>query len=308
MILLMSLLALFIMVLFSYMVFGSNVSEDNIVSVRLKTVFEQQELGTVVEEEKSKTFKERLITPFFEKLASFFTKLLPSSWGKTLEKMLNTSGGFYGLNIEQFFGLCGATGIIFAVIALEVAIFLRHNPTKTIFSCLLFFVLGVSMPFIVLQRKSRTRHKALQRQLPDVLDLLTVSVEAGLGFDGALIKLSERMSGEMVDEFTRMLQEMRIGVSRIDALRALAVRCDLQDVNLFTGALIQADKLGVSIASILRIQSTEMREKRRQRAEEQAQKAPIKMLFPLIFFIFPTLFIVLLGPVLLNVIGTFSKK
>ena len=308
MIFLLSVLALGIMLIITYIVFGGNVAEKDIVSIRLNSIFNPQVLGTVVEEEKSRTFKERLVTPFFESLSRFFSGLLPSSWGKTLESLLNTSGGFYGLSIEQFFGLCGVTGVIASFITLEAAIFLKQPLGKTVIFCLLFFVLGVGLPFLVLKQKAAKRRKNLQRQLPDVLDLLTVSVEAGLGFDGALVKLSERMHGAMVDEFTRMLQEMRMGVSRLTALRALAVRCNLQDVNLFTGALIQADKLGVSIAGILRIQSIEMREKRRQRAEEQALKAPIKMLFPLIFFIFPTLFIVLLGPVVINFISTFSNK
>ena len=122
------------------------------------------------------------------------------------------------------------------------------------------------------------------------------------------MKLSEKMKGQMVDEFTRMLQEIRIGVSRKDALRALAERCNVQDVSLFTSALIQADQLGVSIAKVLRIQSVDMREKRKQRAEEQGMKAPIKMLFPLVFFIFPALLIVLLGPAVLQIFSIFANK
>jgi len=161
---------------------------------------------------------------------------------------------------------------------------------------------------MLLEQKIARRKANLMHELPDVLDLLTVSVEAGLGFDGALIKLSEKMKGDMVDEFTRMLQEMRIGVPRREALRSLAKRCNTQDVTLFTGALIQADQLGVSIAKVLRIQSVEMRDKRRQRAEEQAMKAPVKMLFPLVFFIFPAILIVLLGPALLQIIGMMSNK
>lgn len=305
--LLMSGIALFIMVLFSYLALKSNVSEEDKVALRLKTIFQPQELGTVIEEERSRTFKDRLVTPFFEDLSLFFSRLLPSFWGKIVGKMLNTSGGFYELSIQQFFGLCGVIGVIFSAMAWEISILTKQTTGKMLVLCLVFFVVGIMLPFILLKQKVLTHNKNLQRQLPDVLDLLTVSVEAGLGFDGALIKLSERMKGAMVDEFTRMLQEMRIGVPRRDALRSLAARCNLQDVTLFTGALIQGDKLGVSIANILRIQSGEIREKRRQRAEEQANKAPIKMLFPLVFFIFPALFIVLLGPAVLKIIAVFSK-
>lgn len=164
-------------------------------------------------------------------------------------------------------------------------------------------LMGMFIPYLFLEKKISDRRNILRRELPDVLDLLTVSVEAGLGFDSALVKLSEKMKGPMVDEFTRMLQEIRIGVARRDALRSLAARCNVQDISLFTSALIQADQLGVSVSNVLRVQSLDMREKRKQRAEEQAMKAPIKMVFPLVFFIFPTLFIVLLGPALLQIIN-----
>ena len=199
-------------------------------------------------------------------------------------------------------------GIVLSVIIVDL-MFITNRPTnKTITYGLVTFAIGLFLPYILLQQKITKRKIALQQELPDVLDLLTVSVEAGLGFDGALVKLSEKMKGQMVDEFNRMLQEIRIGVSRKDALRALAERCDVQDISLFTGALIQADQLGVSISKVLRIQSLDMREKRKQRAEEQGMKAPIKMLFPLVFFIFPTLLIVLLGPAFLQIIATFSKR
>jgi tight adherence protein C len=139
--------------------------------------------------------------------------------------------------------------------------------------------------------------------LPDVLDLLTVSVEAGLGFDQAVVKVIEKFKGPLAEEFHRTLQEVRMNKPRREALRALADRVGIDDLTAFIAALIQADQLGVSIAKVLRIQSDQMRIKRRQRAEEQAQKASIKMLFPLIFFIFPAMFIVLLGPAVLSMMG-----
>ncbi len=301
-------LAFIIMIIFSYLALGSYISERETMALRLKALDRPQELGSVIEEEMAPSLKERLVTPFFNNISRFFSQLLPSSVISSLEKKLIMAGGFYGLNAEQFLGLCGVISVLLTVIVLEFSVVSNQPINKIIGFCMISLILGAALPLLLLKQRTITRKENLQRELPDVLDLLTVSVEAGLGFDGALVKLSEKMSGDMVDEFNRMLQEMRIGVPRREALRALAKRCDVQDVTLFTGALVQADQLGVSIGKVLRIQSVEMREKRRQRAEEQAMKAPIKMLFPLVFFIFPVIFIVLLGPAVLQVMKLFTNK
>ncbi len=299
------------MLVISYLIFGDYVSEREEVAVRLKAV----DIGaaeninkTVIEEEMGVSFKKRIVTPFFESISKALSALMPTETIIRLDKKLINANGFYGLNSEQFLGFCGILGVVLAVLIGDLMLITKQPINKVIGLSLVSLLLGLIFPFIFLEQKIITRKATLQRELPDVLDLLTVSVEAGLGFDGALVKLSEKMKGQMVDEFNRMLQEIRIGVSRRDALRALAARCNVQDVSLFTGALIQADQLGVSISKVLRIQSTDMREKRRQRAEEQAMKAPIKMLFPLVFFIFPALFIVLLGPAVLQLANMFSNK
>ena len=165
--------------------------------------------------------------------------------------------------------------------------------------------LGWLVPEMMMQSKRKEREKQIRKSLPDVLDLLTVSVEAGLGFDAALAKVVERKKGPLADEFALLLQEIRMGKSRRDALREVSERVKIDDITSFIASVIQADQLGVSIANILRIQSAQVRTKRRQQAEEAGMKAPIKMLFPLIFFIFPTLFVVLLGPAIIQVATTF---
>ena len=309
MLLLIAVLAFVIMVLFSFIFVGSYTAEREDVSLRLKALEgSREESVTVIDEEMSVSFKNRIAAPFFNSISRFFSNFFPSKALTNLNRKLLNANGFYGLNAEQFLGLSLIMGIVLSVIIVDL-MFITNRPTnKTITYGLVTFAIGLFLPYILLQQKITKRKIALQQELPDVLDLLTVSVEAGLGFDGALVKLSEKMKGQMVDEFNRMLQEIRIGVSRKDALRALAERCDVQDISLFTGALIQADQLGVSISKVLRIQSLDMREKRKQRAEEQGMKAPIKMLFPLVFFIFPTLLIVLLGPAFLQIIATFSKR
>jgi tight adherence protein C len=153
--------------------------------------------------------------------------------------------------------------------------------------------------------KIRKRKKEIIKSLPDAMDLLTIAVEAGMGFDGAMQKVAEKWNNELSRGFSKVVQEMRLGVIRREALRNMSNNMDVPDVTSFVAAIIQADQLGVSIAKILRVQSEQMRIKRRQRAEEQANKAPIKMLFPMVFLIFPALFVVLLGPAVIILMETF---
>lgn len=160
-------------------------------------------------------------------------------------------------------------------------------------------------PELYLHEKIKNRQLAITLAIPDVLDLLTVSIEAGLGFDAAVAKVIEKVEGPLADEFRRMLYEMRIGRSRREALRDLSERTGVPYLQNFASAVIQADQLGVSISKVLRIQSQEIRRQRRQKAEEEAMKAPIKMLLPLVALVFPSLFIVLLGPAILQFAALF---
>ena len=162
---------------------------------------------------------------------------------------------------------------------------------------------GFILPEFWLGRRARGRSLAMVLQLPDALDLLTISVEAGLGFDAALAKVVEKMEGPLVNEFRQALAEIRMGRTRRDALRDVVKRADAQPVSNFIGAIVQAEQLGVPIAKVLQIQSQQLRIERRQRAEEAAAKAPVKMLFPMVGCIFPTIFIVILGPAVIAVMG-----
>ena len=167
-------------------------------------------------------------------------------------------------------------------------------------------VLGYAMPGTWLSSRGKRRKTEITRGLPDAIDLLTISVEAGLGFDPALARVVEKWDNALTRELGRMLSEIRMGSSRRDAMRELANRVNVEDLNTFISAVIQADQLGVSISQVLRIQSKQMRQKRRQRAEEKAQKAPLKMLFPMIFLIFPSIYIVILGPAIPQVLKAFK--
>jgi len=162
------------------------------------------------------------------------------------------------------------------------------------------------MPGIWLGQEIKKRKTNIVKALPDALDLLTIAVEAGLAFDSGIQRVAEKWDNELSKEFRRVLQDMRLGRTRRDALKDLAERTGVEDVQTFTAAIIQADQLGVSMAKILRVQSDQMRIRRRQRAEELAQKAPVKMLFPMVFLIFPALFVVILGPAVPRITQAFG--
>ena len=164
-----------------------------------------------------------------------------------------------------------------------------------------------SRPNLYLYQKSHERAERLQRDLPDAIDLLTISVESGLGFDAAVQQVARNTEGPLAEELSRVMREMQIGQGRADALRAMGERTSVGDLRTFVGAMVQADSFGIPVAQVLRVQSAEMRVKRRQRAEEKAQQVPVKITIPLIFCILPTLFIAVMGPAVLSIMDSFSK-
>ena len=188
------------------------------------------------------------------------------------------------------FAIAGLIGGVFLVTMLPISGIL-----KLLFIGLLV-LLGYMLPSTQVSSMASRRQKLIQRQLPDVMDLLTISVEAGLGFDAALAQVVKNVPGPLAEELSRLLQEVQIGVGRADAFRHLGDRTDVPELQAFVLSMVQADLFGVSIANVLRAQSRELRQKRRQRAEEIAQKVPVKLLFPLIFLVLPAMFIVLMGP------------
>jgi len=169
-------------------------------------------------------------------------------------------------------------------------------------------VAGYMSPNLYLYQKAYERGAQMQKALPDAIDLLTISVESGLGFDAAVSQVARNTDGPLADEFARMLQEMQIGRGRTDALRSMAERTNLPDLRGFVSAMVQADAFGIPVGQVLRVQSSEIRVKRRQWAEEQAQKVPIKILIPLIFCILPCLFIAVLGPAAITIMDNFSGR
>jgi tight adherence protein C len=242
-------------------------------------------------------FQERVLSPFVTWLARAMLRLNAKQSLESLSQLL-MSAGMRNTSAQTFLaakGIAAGCGV-----ALGIAIGAFSSVTAVFVFASMLGAVGYIAPAIVVSQRAKRRQGKIVAQLPDALDLLAVSVEAGLGFDGAVAKLTQYMSGPLPEEFELALGEMRIGESRSDALKKLAVRAGTPEVSSFVRSIVQADQLGTSLGRILRVQATDTRLKRQAIAEERAMKAPIKMLFPTVAFIFPAMFIVILGPALLS--------
>jgi len=264
---------------------------------------------TLDEIELSLPFSERFIKPALERLGSLLTSRMAKNRQIVVQNKLNLAGRPYGLTVNGFEVFKYIAGLVVGLIAFWIAGFLFTGALPIqLLAAGLGFVGGRFLPDVLLNNKIKGRQKELRLALPNALDLLTISVEAGLGFDAAIGRLVEKFKNALSDEFAQVLNEIRLGRPRLEALDDMGRRSGVEELHTFIQALIQSEQLGVGIAKVLRIQSEEMRRRRRQRAEEQAAQAPLKMLFPMIGCIFPTLFIVLMGPAVIIIIHTFQHK
>jgi tight adherence protein C len=257
---------------------------------------------TLEEAELEQPFFERAVRPLVQRLSRAGRRGGGVNMIERAEQRLHQAGYPGGLRGADWMGVKVLAAIIFGVLFTIIFLGVSGFPVGIAFG-----FGGVAVGFLApefwLGRKIRARQTDMILQLPDVLDLLTISVEAGLGFDAALAKVVEKMDGPLVNEFRQALAEIRMGRLRREALRDVATRADVQPVTNFIGAIVQAEQLGVPIAKVLQIQSQQLRIERRQRAEEAAAKAPVKMLFPMVGCIFPTIFIVILGPAIVTVVS-----
>jgi tight adherence protein C len=247
----------------------------------------------------AKKFRERTVEPMRESMARLVLKLNPRTSTEAISLRLLGAGLGRRINPTSFLaakGLLAVTGALVGVMVGSMA----GSGTGMLLTVALAAG-GFFAPDYFVTLKARGRRERVKADLPDALDLLAVSVEAGLGFDGAIAKITEHMEGPLADEFSLTLGEMRIGESRQDALKRMADRVDAPELSSFTRAIIQADQLGTSLGRILRVQAADSRLRRQAAAEEKAMKAPIKMLFPTVLFIFPAIFLVILGPAFMNI-------
>ena len=253
-------------------------------------------------------FMDRIIYPFLTRVEQHLIKLAPDHIAKMLSERIVRAGRQQCWGVNAFICIWVLSMAIFIGGAIFVAVYQEHLAFFQVLAFLLLAMfLGGALPLAVLDSLIARRKKNIRRQLPEILDLLCVSVQAGLSFDGAISKVVERMQGPLVDECRKMLQDVRMGMTRRAALKKMAVRSGLQEVELFAAAVIQAERLGVNLTKTLEVQAENMRERRRQMVKEQALKAPVKMLGPLVIFIFPPLFVVVLAPTLLSIMKNWGK-
>lgn len=249
-------------------------------------------------EEMGKSANERLVQPLMERFSELAVRMSPA--GKRLElqrKLRNAGITTKPQTLLAFKGLFSLAGIVLMVVGILGGII------ALLLLGLVVFLVGFMGADFWLNSRIRARRDEMDRALPDTLDLLTVSVEAGLGFDAALSKVCEKMEGPLIEEFDMVAREIRVGETRRQALRNLGDRVDSDDIKSFSRAIIQADELGTSLGRTLKVQADDMRIHRQLTAEEKAMKAPVKMLFPTVIFIFPAMFIVILGPAILNILS-----
>ncbi len=271
---------------------------------RLKTLNSYGTKKRVLEDEElQKSFVDRIVKPILNKTASLTGRFSKNENALLLEKKLILAGNPFGLNAKEFGSLYLTTGIFFGVIIFALAEATKQGLFMSIVGFIWGVILGRVFVDMFLKMSISTRRQLISRNLPDVLDLLTISVEAGLGFDSALQKVVNRTKGPVAYEFGKTLQEIKMGKQRKDALKDLGNRTGVEELNALISAIIQVDQLGVSIGNVLRSQSKQMRLLQKQRIEEKAMKAPIKMLLPMVFFIFPTIFLVLLGPAVIQMMS-----
>jgi tight adherence protein C len=252
-------------------------------------------------------FNERVLTPVLARFVGIGRRLTPKDYAERLQHKLDVAGNPPGWTVDRIVSL-KVVGIGVGVVAGALfSLLLGWSLPRGCVVTLLAGIAGYYGPNLYLYQRGHDRTEKMQRELPDALDLLCISVEAGLGFDAALSQVARNTTGPLAQELARVLQEMQIGLGRSGALRALGERNTLPDLRSFTSAMVQADAFGIPVGQVLRVQSNEIRLKRRQRAEEQAQKVPVKIMIPLVLFILPSLFIAVIGPAVISMMTTFSS-
>ncbi len=259
-----------------------------------------------LKEELAPSFQTRVLAPGLDRLVGLGRRLTPSGYAERIHKKLNIAGNPPWWTVDRVMSLKVVGIPAGAVAGLLLGLLLGKGVLSTLVCAGLVAAVGYFGPNFYLYQKGYDRTQKLQRELPDALDLLSISVEAGLGFDAALSQVARNTDGPLADEFARVLQEMQIGLGRSHALRALGERSTLADLRSFCSAMVQADAFGIPVGQVLRVQSNEIRTKRRQRAEEAAQKIPVKIMVPLVLFILPALFVAILGPAIIRMLGVFG--
>jgi len=264
------------------------------------------QIAGVREQEMLAPATERILAPLADKVGNVGKKFTPVGYVESMSRKWVLAGSPASLAPERVLLYKGLGLLSLPLWIVLFWVLLGFQGILGLLIILVMWAVSFFSPEVLVERAMEARKARIARQLPDVLDLLVISVEAGLGFEQALDRTVDSIPGDLSDEFRRMLQEVRIGATRADALRALDGRTDVPELRSFILAMLQADTFGVSISRILKSQADELRVRRRFRIQEMAQKAPVKMLFPLVLCIFPSIFVVILGPAVIQVLDAFA--
>ncbi len=292
------------------MLFSTKAKQNDIIRARLKDLENEVKHSYVIrDEELSKPLYERAVKPLFQKIYRFLSKFIPvanrsrNNDGKQ-KKQLEQAG--FAISVEDYMVLQFVIMSSCAILGVMLGVFLKVDTIRII----MYFFGGAFAAYAIIRyivaARVTSRKAAMEKQLPDMLDLLSVSVEAGIGFERALQHVTENLDGPLIDEISVTYREMSMGLSRKQALTLLGERCAVEDITTFTSAVIQAGQLGISIRNVLKLQAAAIRRSRRNKVQEKAAKVSTKILIPMLIFIFPVLFIVLLGPSIITILEQFS--
>ncbi len=284
-------------------------SETDPILARLAELSQMGTVSSLEEVELQQPFRERILIPILKRIGEFSLRFTPQKALQDTELKLEMAGRPYRLEATTFLSLRFVIPVIFIGLFLFIFSVAPAPPPLSRRLLLIAFsgFAGFYFPQLWLQSQINRRQKDILKSMPDALDLLTICVEAGLGFEAAMSKVAEKWQTALGYEFMRVIREVQLGVSRRQALRSMAQRVGLPEMNSFVSAIIQSEVLGASLAKVLRIQAEQMRIQRRQRAEEEANKAPIKMTIPMVFLIFPSIFIILLTPAAIQILRVFRN-
>ena len=280
--------------------------KQNVVSIESRLTTFAERPRTLEELELEQPFYERVVKPLVAGITRRLGKLTPSQGVEKIRTQLVLAGNPYNMGTAEFTGMRIMAAVLLGIAAFAICLIIAAPILQILMYTAGMTVGGYLLPVFWLGKRIKARQKIILKTLPDAIDLMTISVEAGLAFDGAMQRVAEKWDNALSNEFARAIAEMRVGKTKRDALKELVARTGVPDLSTFVASIIQADQLGVSIAKVLRIQSEQMRIRRRQRAEEQAHKAPILMMIPLVFLVFPATYIVILGPAVPKMMSAFG--
>jgi tight adherence protein C len=279
--------------------------EDDPLQARLAEFIQRGDVASLEEIELSQPFSERVLVPLINRVGEFSARFTPQKAIQSTARRLELAGNPWPIDAATFLAIRFILAVVLAGLLIAVVLISPpSNPNDNFMYIGGAAFAGFYLPHLMLSSKISRRQKEIRNAMPDALDLLTICVEAGLGFDAAMAKVAEKWQTELSLAFARVIREVQLGKVRREALKDMADRLGIAEMTSFVAAIIQSEQLGVSMAKVLRIQSDQMRLKRRQRAEEEAHKAPIKMLIPMALLIFPSIMIIILTPAVISIMGS----